>query len=93
MRKTRHATNVKEMTGDKYRVRNTIVKIQRPMMPPNAPWLIYSEHHSIYAFMPADEVPAGVRDSVGEVGKVYWYANHRKDGVLELTTKAPVQPW
>jgi hypothetical protein len=74
-------------------VQNVIVKVQKPLTPLDAPWLIYSEHHSIYAFVPASGLPKKVVDATSKgYNKSYWYVS-REGTDLIFGDAASYQPW
>lgn len=58
-----------------------VVKVQRPVFPKDAPWLVYDEQRSHCHQMHARRLPEHVRRALsGHVYKAYFWANWIPDG-------------
>jgi hypothetical protein len=69
-----------------------LVKIQRPLAPRDAEWLVYNEDRSFKAMIAPDDVPKKVKRSTAVSPKSYW------DVVVQNTTiiwgeRAQDQSW
>ena len=49
-----------------------IVKVQRPLMPPDGPWMIYGKGRKHQTLTPADAIPKHVKDAMGTDYKGYF---------------------
>lgn len=69
-----------------------IVKIQRPVQPPNGPWLIYNEGQTVYMMLPPSSVPDDVKQLMGTEYKIYAEGFVVGDS-LTVGKKVGEQPW
>lgn len=71
-----------------------IVKVQRPLATndPSAPWLIYDEARSFYQMVPEAEVPASVKEAMGDDAKGYFNAVD-KGAELNIRERVGAQDW
>lgn len=52
--------------------KETIVKIQKALFPPDGPALIYNEPRTVMIHEPFTRLPPEIRTALAESGKVYW---------------------
>jgi hypothetical protein len=70
-----------------------LVKIQRPLAPKDAPWLIYNEDRSFEAQIHRDKVPNKVRRSTAVVPKAYWDVVVQNKIIISWGERARTQTW
>lgn len=70
-----------------------IVKLQRPMFPPNGPWMAYDKKHKFEAFIDPSKIEKRVLDLMGDAPKGYFEAELRSDGQLEILRKVADGAW
>lgn len=71
----------------------SIMKLQRPIIPVNGPWLIYNEGRTHEGPIPDDEIGADVREAMGDDLKGYFHGKLLPDGRFEIKKRIPNQDW
>lgn len=69
-----------------------ILKVQRPLNPPDAAWLIYNRDRSITSLIPRSEVPDNIVKMMGNDPKMYVFGE-LIGGDVYLGNKAKEQSW
>jgi len=70
-----------------------IVKVQRPVLKPSAPWLVYNKARTLELTIPASAVPQHVQRDMGERFKIYVAARIATDGSLAFGRRVGDQTW
>lgn len=70
----------------------TIVKIQRPMQPPDGPWLVYDQRRKMMQTMPQSALPPKVIRAMGDDLKGYFNATCG-GGALVIGHRVAEQDW
>lgn len=75
-----------------------IVKVQRPLSPPDGPWLVYDESREWMLYLPPDDVPPEVKRTMETQVKAYFEAaTTHKNGMhsreIAFGKKMPTQDW
>lgn len=67
-----------------------VVKVQRPMVPPDGPWLVYDRANLHVVSLPT--IPHGVRSQMGDDFKAYFHALWA-DGRWHIGNRVKSEGW
>lgn len=70
-----------------------IVKLQRPIDPPDAEWLASDESHSFESPIRAKDVPDAIRTAMADDLKGYFEGEIQADGCVKIRRRVPDQRW
>jgi hypothetical protein len=70
-----------------------IMKLQRPITPPDGNWLIYDEAREYEGFIPSPEIGADVRAAMGDDLKGYYEGEQLPDGRFSIKRRIANQDW
>ena len=73
-------------------MKTVIVKVQRPLNDPSAPWMVYAENRMGMALVPVHRIPATVLATMTGEAKGYFYAELVGE-TWEIGSRAPAQDW
>jgi hypothetical protein len=73
---------------------STIVKVQRPLNPPEGPWLVYGQGKQNMRMVPDAKVPGSVRAAMKGHAKAYFRATwDRARGMWIVGERVTPQDW
>lgn len=70
-----------------------IVKIQRPITPPDGPWLVYDGHRARRQLVEPADVPPHVKVAMGDAHRAYFKATWSPPGGWVFTKRVADQDW
>lgn len=75
------------------RIVTLLLKVQRPSLPPDAPWLVYDRMRRINLMIPAADISSSVKRALGDDHRGFFTAIQQDDGRIIFGRREPDPGW